>query len=132
MKNRQEKTNWTDEFGGMWNDDPRSAEEIIDEIKTSRHFIHDIDYESRQPYFENEAMILMVQSTEYVGNYTLVCTFNNGVKKRVDLSPLLKYPAYEELKDEKEFIRYGVDGTVFWANGADIAPEYLFEHGIPC
>lgn len=132
MKNRQEKTNWTDEFGGMWNDDPRSAEEIIDEIKTSRHFIHDIDYESRQLYFENEAMILMVQSAEYVGNYTLVCTFNNGVKKRVDLSPLLKYPAYEELKDEKEFICYGVDGTVFWANGADIAPEYLFEHGIPC
>ncbi len=77
----------------------------------------------------NAALILLVDSAEYVGNYTLVCTFNNGTRKRVDLSPLLKYPAYEELKDEREFIRYGVDGTVFWANGADIAPEYLYEHG---
>ena len=42
------------------------------------------------------------------------------------------FPAYKELKDESEFIRYGVDGTVFWANGADIAPEYLFENGVPC
>lgn len=50
-------------------------------------------------------------------------------KKKVDLTPLLAFPAYEELKDTKEFERYGVDGTVFWANGADIAPEYLFEHG---
>lgn len=81
---------------------------------------------------ENEALILMVESADYAGGHTLVCTFNNGEKRKVDLSPLLKYPAYKELADEKEFIRYGVDGTVFWANGADIAPEYLFEHGVPC
>ena len=81
---------------------------------------------------ENEALILMVESADYAGGHTLVCTFNKGEKRKVDLSPLLKYPAYKELADEKEFIRYGVDGTVFWANGADIAPEYLFEHGVPC
>lgn len=45
--------------------------------------------------------------------------------------PLLNYPAYAELKDEKEFERYGVDGMVFWANGADIAPEFLYENGAP-
>lgn len=80
----------------------------------------------------NEAMILLVTTAEYLVNYTLLCTFNNGEKRKVDLTPLLSYPAYAELKDEKEFERYGVDGTVFWANGADIAPEYLFENGIPC
>lgn len=31
---------------------------------------------------------------------------------------------------ESQFVRYGVDGTVFWANDADIAPEYLLEHGV--
>lgn len=77
-------------------------------------------------------MILQVTAAEYLGEYTLLCTFNNGEQRKVDLTSLLKYPAYEELKDEKEFIRYGIDGTVFWANGADIAPEYLFENGIPC
>ncbi len=79
---------------------------------------------------DKEAMILLVVSAEYLGNYTLLCVFNNGKKKKVDLAPLLNLPAYKELIDEKEFIRYGVDGTVFWANGADIAPEYLFEHGV--
>lgn len=80
----------------------------------------------------NEALILLVESAEYLGSYTLLCTFNNGEKRKVDLSSLLSLPAYKELEDEKEFERYGVDGTVFWANGADIAPEYLFENGVPC
>lgn len=78
----------------------------------------------------NEALILLVSTAEYEGGHTLLCTFNNGQKRRVDLSPLLHLPAYKALEDEKEFIRYGVDGTVFWANGADIAPEYLYEHGV--
>ena len=61
-------------------------------------------------------MILQVLSADYLGGHTL-------------LTPLLKLPAYKELEDENEFIRYGIDGTIFWANGADIAPEYLLEHG---
>lgn len=75
-------------------------------------------------------MILQVLSADYMGGYTLLCTFNNGEKKKVDLTPLLALPAYKELKDKKEFVRYGIDGTVFWANGSDIAPEYLLEHGV--
>jgi hypothetical protein len=52
------------------------------------------------------------------------------VKKRVDLSPLLKYPAYKELVDKEKFIQFGLHDTIFWANGADIAPEYLYENGV--
>ena len=74
-------------------------------------------------------MILQVLSADYLGGHTLLCTFNNGEKRKVDLTPLLKLPAYKELEDENEFIRYRIDGTIFWANGADIAPEYLLEHG---
>lgn len=76
--------------------------------------------------------MLQVTAAEYLGGHTLLCTFSTGEKKKVDLTPLLKLPAYEELKDENEFIRYGIDGTVFWTNGADIAPEYLFENGTLC
>lgn len=79
-----------------------------------------------------EALILMVSSAEYVGGHTIICIFNNGERRKVDFTPLLKYPAYKELQDVKEFERYGVDGTIFWANGADIAPEWLYEHGTPC
>ena len=75
-------------------------------------------------------MILAVKDVEYLGDYTLLCTFNDGVKKKVDLSSLLKYPAYKELADKQEFVKFGLDQTIFWANGADIAPEYLYDHGV--
>ena len=35
-------------------------------------------------------MILTVRDVDYLGDYTLLCTFNDGVKKKVDLQPLLK------------------------------------------
>lgn len=74
--------------------------------------------------------MLKVTNVEYLGDYILLCSFNNGQQKKVDLTPLLQYPAFEELKDKEQFIQFGLDGTIFWANGADIAPEYLFDNGI--
>ena len=75
-------------------------------------------------------MILSVTDVTYMGDYTLLCTFSNGEKRKVDLAPLLVYPAFEELKDKAKFEQFGLDGPIFWTNGADIAPEYLFEHGV--
>ena len=75
-------------------------------------------------------MILNITNVEYLGDYSLLCLFNNGKKKRVDLTPLLSYPAFEELKDKSKFIQFGLDGTIFWANGSDVSPEYLFDHGV--
>ena len=35
-----------------------------------------------------------------------------------------------ELADKKKFVQFGLDQTIFfWFNGADIAPEYLYDHG---
>ena len=73
--------------------------------------------------------MLTVVNVDYEGGYTLLCEFNDGVRKRVDLTPLLKYPAFEELQDEKQFVQFGLDQTIFWKNGADIAPEYHYAHG---
>ncbi len=76
-------------------------------------------------------MLLSVTDVEYLGDYTLLCTFSDGARKKVDLTPLLQYPAFKELQDKKQFIRFGLDNTIFWYNGADIAPEYLYENGLP-
>ena len=74
-------------------------------------------------------MMLKVTDVEYMGNYALLCRFNNGLQRYVDMEPLLKYPMFAELKDKEQFRQFGLDGTIFWANGADIAPEYLLENG---
>lgn len=75
-------------------------------------------------------MLLTITDVEYLGDYTLLCSFNNGERRKVDLTPLLAYPAFADLRDKSNFIQFGLDHTIFWANGADIAPEYLFEHGV--
>ena len=75
-------------------------------------------------------MLLTVTDVEYLGEYTLLCTFSTGERRKVDLTPLLSYPAFEELHDKNKFIQFGLEDTIFGANGADIAPEYLYENGM--
>ena len=74
-------------------------------------------------------MLLTVTDVEYLGDYTLLCTFSTGETLKVDLMPLLSYPAFEELRDKEQFIQFGLEDTIFWKNGADIAPERLYELG---
>lgn len=74
-------------------------------------------------------MILHVTDVIYLEGYTLLCTFNNGITKKVDLSGILEYPAFQVLKDKNEFIKFGLMDTIFWSNGADLAPEFLYEIG---
>jgi len=71
-----------------------------------------------------------VKEATYVEGYTIRCKFNDGTTKLVDLSVLLQYPAFQELKDIEQFRQFGLDDTLFWNNGADIAPEFLYEHGV--
>lgn len=65
--------------------------------------------------------MLHVLDAEYIGDYTLHCTFDNGESREVDLTPLFKYPAFQELQDYEKFQEFGVLNTVFWSNGAYIA-----------
>lgn len=75
-------------------------------------------------------MFLTVKDVDYLGNHSLRCTFSTGEVKDVDMTPLLDAPAFRELKDVNQFRRFGLDETIFWENGADIAPEWLYDHGV--
>ena len=77
-------------------------------------------------------MWIQVTDVEYKGEYTLKCVFNDGVIKQVDMSPILEAPVFRALKDKEQFRKFGLDETIFWSNGADIAPEWLYEHGVTC
>ena len=50
-------------------------------------------------------------------------------EKTIDFRRWLKGPVFEPLKDLKYFRRFFLDGwTIAWTNGADIAPEALYEY----
>jgi hypothetical protein len=49
----------------------------------------------------------------------------------VDFEPWLAGPVFEPLKQPTYFKKFFIDGgTVAWPNGADIAPETLYEAAI--
>lgn len=73
--------------------------------------------------------LVTVESAHYVSGYTLEITFNDGLKAEVDFSGWIrKYPFFTPLNDVEYFKKFTLDGwTVVWENGADIAPETLYE-----
>ena len=66
---------------------------------------------------------------EYRGGYRIHLTFNDDSEKTVDFRQWLDGPVFEPLKETKYFRSFFLDGgTVAWPNGADIAPETLYEY----
>lgn len=74
--------------------------------------------------------MLKVVDVDYVKDYTLRITFNDGIIKNVDLQSYLTGDVFGELRDMDKFIQYGLTRvTIEWANGADLAPEFLYQIG---
>ncbi len=69
-----------------------------------------------------------VIKAEYRGGYRIRVAFNDGSEKTLDFGAWLEGPIFEPLRDLGFFQRFFIDGgTVAWPNGADIAPETLYE-----
>jgi hypothetical protein len=69
-----------------------------------------------------------VVQAEYRGGHRIHVKFADGQEKTVDFSPWLTGPVFEPLREVNYFRRFFVEGgTVAWPNGADIAPETLYE-----
>lgn len=76
-------------------------------------------------------MIPKVTSAKYVENYTLWLEFSDGRTGLIDLSAELWGPVFEPLKDPATFRQVTINPdleTISWPNGADFAPEFLYEH----
>jgi hypothetical protein len=74
------------------------------------------------------AFLPTVVRAEYRGAFRIHLAFNDGVESTVDFEPWLDGPVFEPLRDEGYFRRFFLEGgTVAWPNGADIAPETLYE-----
>ena len=69
-----------------------------------------------------------VVDAEYRDGFRIQLTFNDGTSETVDFSQWLEGPIFEPLQDIAYFRRFFLEGgTVSWPNGADIAPETLYE-----
>lgn len=74
--------------------------------------------------------MLKVTDVDYVKDYELLLTFSDGTRKLCDLQPYLTGEVFGELLDRDKFIQFGLtDYTIEWANGADLAPEFLHDIG---
>ncbi len=76
-------------------------------------------------------MFLHVKKAEYVRDYIIRVSFNNGAEGEVDLSRELEGEIFAPLKDINKFKSFKVDPvleTIVWENGADLAPEFLYEN----
>lgn len=69
-----------------------------------------------------------VVRAEHVLGYVLRLTFNDGLVGDVDFGTWLDGPMFEPLRGVDYFRRFFVEaGAVVWPNGADIAPETLYD-----
>jgi len=74
-----------------------------------------------------------VTNAVYLSGCKLLLTFQSGVKKVVDLEPYLEGEILKPLRDVQYFRTVTVNpdiDTITWDNGADFAPEFLFEIGV--
>ena len=75
-------------------------------------------------------MFIEVKKAEYLDGYKIKLLFNNGETKVVDLGSSLNGIVFEPLKNLDYFKNFAIKfNTIEWENGADFAPEYLYEIG---
>ena len=69
-----------------------------------------------------------VVHAEHRVGFRLLVRFNDASENVIDFEPWLDGPMFEPLREISYFKRFFIDGgTVIWPNGADIAPETLYE-----
>ncbi len=75
-------------------------------------------------------MVPRLKNAEYLGDYRLRLSFDDGTEGDIDLEDELWGEVFEPLRDKELFKQFRVDTdlrTVVWPTGADLAPEYLFQ-----
>jgi hypothetical protein len=70
----------------------------------------------------------LVTKAEYRGGYRIHLTFNDGTGSVVDFADWLDGPMFVPVRDPGFFQRFFIEaGAIAWPNGADIAPETLYQ-----
>ena len=68
---------------------------------------------------------------EYLGEYRIRVSFDDGTVGELDLEQELWGEVFEPLKDPELFRSFELNdelSTIVWPTGADLAPEFLYKH----
>lgn len=77
-------------------------------------------------------MLLDVVHFDFINDYKLLLTFENGEKREFDCATLIEQKPFEVFKDKNYFKRVTIEyGTLVWPNEIDIAPETLYVCSTP-
>jgi hypothetical protein len=66
----------------------------------------------------------------WTGGYRILVAFDDGTRGEVDLEAELWGEMFEPLRNPEKFRAFRLDPelrTIVWPNGADLAPEFLYE-----
>ncbi len=76
-------------------------------------------------------MFLHVKEARYLHDYVIWLRFSDGAEGEIDLAAELEGEVFGPLKDPQLFRKFRVDPeleTIAWENGADLAPEFLYDN----
>jgi hypothetical protein len=75
-------------------------------------------------------MLPKLIEAQYRGEYRVLLKFAHGVEGEVDLERELWGEVFQPLRDKTRFAEFTLDKeleTLVWPNGADFAPEVLYQ-----
>lgn len=75
-------------------------------------------------------MLPRLREAKYRSDYRIWLKFSDGVEGEVDLESELWGEMFEPLKDKARFVEFALNNeleTIVWPNGADFAPEFLYQ-----
>lgn len=74
-------------------------------------------------------MILHITEVNYLSDYKLRVSFNNGESGVADLSSVVHNGVFKALEPQEKFAQVALDeelDTVVWPGGLDLAPEFVY------
>lgn len=79
------------------------------------------------PIAPGMTMLVHVTEAQHRGGHRVWLRFSDGLEGEIDLSTALRGPVFQPLKDPDYFASFHLDDTLTWPNGADYAPEFLYD-----